>query len=86
MPPAKRAFIINGDEHQHVMSTVLERAGPRSRTYVDPDLGAAQRKVYANPHHNTGMYWTMADGEVGPPHELFDSGATTEERISHEAR
>jgi hypothetical protein len=74
----KRARIINCDEMHLVMTTELEKGGPRALVYGDQKLGASGRVAIVNARHISAMYATAADRTVMPPYYMFDSAASAE--------
>jgi len=74
----KRARIINPDEMHLVMTTELEKGGPRALVYGDPKLGASGRAAVVNSRHISAMYATAGDRTVMPPYYMFDSAASAE--------
>ena len=74
----KRSRIINPDETHLLLSTELEKGGPRASVYSDPALGAAARPTVVNPRHTSMMLATNARHEVLAPYLEFDSNATAE--------
>ena len=49
----QRRRIINMDESHLLMTTEVEKGGPRASVYHDPSLGAPQRSKVVNPRHTT---------------------------------
>jgi hypothetical protein len=72
VPMAKRRRIINPDESHLLMSTEVEKSGPRASVYHDPALGAPQRSKVVNPRHTTIMAATTAASEVFSLYMEFD--------------
>ena len=67
VPKAKRRRIINPDETHLLLSTELEKNGPRASVYSDPELGAPARETVVCSRHTSLFLAVTAAHEVLAP-------------------
>ena len=82
----KRARIIALDETHQVMTTELEKGGPRARVYAAPELGTPARSKVINARHISGLYSTSSSREVFAGYYMYDSTATDPESMQIDPR
>ena len=75
VPKAKRRRIINPDDTHLLLSTELEKNGPRASVYSDPELGAPAREMVVCSRHTSLFLAITAAHEVLAPYFEFDSTA-----------
>ena len=73
--------IINFDETEHTLSTVIDRGGSRALRWGDKSLPLGTERSTRGNRHTTGIYAADAGGEILPPVYCFDSGAGNKENF-----
>ena len=73
--------IINFDETDHPLSTMLDKGGSRSIRWGDPNLPKGSQKGTRGSTHTTGLYGSTANGTAMPPCYIFESSAEKKENF-----
>ena len=73
--------IINFDETEHTLSTVIDRGGSRALRWGDKALPLGTERSTRGNRHTTSIYAADAGGEILPPVYCFDSGAGNKENF-----